>query len=126
MTTKQKIAAKKFLENPSQPFNKIMREAGYSENTVVDPTNLTNSKGWQEIMEAHLADEKLFTVHENALDATKPSPTNPRLEVPDHVVRLKAVELGYKVKKRLGPDVQVNNQNNFTDLVQKERKEFDL
>lgn len=114
MTTKQKLAAKKFLENPSLPMNRIMREAGYSENTVVDPSNLTNSKGWKELMEKHLPDNKLLEVHESALEATKviTSHTEPDYVVPDYQIRLKAVELGYKVKGKTADNIH-NTQINL-------------
>ena len=81
-----------------------MIDNGYAPSTAKNPNELTESKGWQELMDKHLPDSKLLTVHEEALDATKihGSLTEPDREVPDIPTRLRAVELGYKLKKRLG------------------------
>lgn len=36
--------------------------------------------------------------------------------MPDYAIQLKAVELGYKVKRYLGPESQINNQFNAQDM----------
>jgi len=105
------------LENTGKPVSRAMADNGYALSTAKNPSELTESKGWQELMEKHLPDEKLLTVHERALDATKihGSLTEPDREVPDVPTQLKAVELGYKVKKKLLPEV--TNQFNAGEMT---------
>ena len=57
MTTfKQKRAINKIVENGGN-VTKAMREAGYSENTVNNPSNLTRSNGYKEMLsESGLSD----------------------------------------------------------------------
>jgi hypothetical protein len=122
MTIKQKLAAKKILENPRLPIGKVMEEVGYSPNTAVHPKDLTESKGFNELMEQYLPNEKVLKTHEEGLEATKQlsvrggkdanAESDDFIEVPDHPTRLKAVELAYKVKGKLkdgGVAVQINN-----------------
>lgn len=100
MTNKQKELAKKILENPSLTMKDAMLEVGYSKNTAIAPQNVTESKGWKELMDQYLPDAKLLNVHKKGLEATKivTSHTEPDREVPDFAVRAKYLELGYKVK----------------------------
>lgn len=120
-TQKQKALAKKILENPTSVdiTSAEMQEVGYSPNTR--PSEIVNSKGWQMLLEKHLPDDKLLTKHEEALEATKvvsariigkdaDSRTDDFIDVPDYPTRLKAVELGYKVKgKYIETPPSVNN-----------------
>jgi hypothetical protein len=116
-TQKQKLAAKKILENPGKPISTTMKEVGYSDNTAKNPSDLTDSKGWNELMDKYLPDDKVLATHEAGLEATKTSNAailltkdgqtikaeeQGLIEVPDHATRLKAVELAYKVKKKIG------------------------
>ena len=104
MTIKQKTVAKDILENTGKPVSQAMLDAGYAPSTAKNPDELTDSKGWQELMNKHLPDDKLLTKHEEALEATKWNDfTGEREE--DHMVRLKAVDLGYKLKRKLGPEI---------------------
>ncbi len=102
MTRKQKLAAQKILENPSRPISVIMKEVGYSPNTAVNPKDLTESKGWKQLMEEILPDERLLKAHADALEANKWNDFTGERE-PDHTTRLKAVDLGYKVKHKADP-----------------------
>lgn len=107
MTIKQTLTAQKVLEsNGMKPVSEAMLEAGYPPSTAKNPQQLTKSKGWKELMDKYLPDDKLLKKHDEALEATKWNDfTGEREE--DHQVRLKAVELGYKLKKKLG-DTGVN------------------
>lgn len=123
MTVKQKLAAKKVVENGGN-VSRAMIEAGYSPATAKSPQKLTESKGWEELMEKYLPDDKVLQAHQAGLEATKVvsaiivgkdanSKTTDFIDVPDHPTRMKAVELAYKVKKKIGNDgtgvaVQVN------------------
>lgn len=117
-TLKQKIAFKEIIEK-HRPVSTVMREVGYSPNTAKMPYNLTKSKGWKELMNEALPDDKLFKVHNEALEATKvvsarvtgkdaDSQTDDFIDVPDHPTRLRAVELGYRLKGKLNNDSGIN------------------
>src|SRR3972149_8907258 len=67
-TYKMKIVASKIAENHGN-ISKSMLEAGYSPNTAKKPSNLTNSKGWQNLMRRHLSDNKLAKKHRELLEA---------------------------------------------------------
>jgi len=118
MTLRQKAAIKNVVENGGN-VSKAMRDAKFSPKTAKTPKKLTNSKAWMELMEQYLPDDKLLIKHEEALEATKPigaqilidkdgetisKENEGMIEVPDQVVRLKAVELGYRVKGKLRPE----------------------
>lgn len=118
MTNKQKKVAEKLVgSGGSLTISEAMRQAGYSENTIDTPTKLTESKGWQELMDTYLPDNDILEVHKAGLKATKifSSHTEPDKEVPDHTTRLKAVELAYKIKKKT--DAAVNVQVNVTPIL---------
>jgi hypothetical protein len=104
-TLLQKRASK--LVDKGGNYKEIMTKAGYSLNTAKTPQKLTESKGWQILIEKQLPDSKLARVHKSVLKATKwfVSPTEADKEVPDYPTRLKAVELGYKLKHKIGPEI---------------------
>ena len=105
-TSKQKLAAKKMvaLAQKTGGIDKIkaeaMRQAGYSPRTARTPTKLTESKAWPELLEQYLPDEKLLQKHDEALEAVKWNDFTGEKE-PDQSIRLKATELGYKLKGKL-------------------------
>jgi len=116
MTLKQQAALEKVSENIGRPLGEIMREVGYSVSTSETPQRLTESKAWIELMDEHIPDGDLLIKHKEALNAVKPigaqilidkdgntisKENEGMIEVPDQVVRLKAVELGYRVKGKL-------------------------
>ena len=112
-----------------------MRQAGYSKFSVRKPKVLTESKAWPILLEKYLPDERLLQKHSEALEANKvisanvypggrnSKPINDFIEVSDQPTRLKAVELGYKVKGKM-TNVQINQQFNFGEVLDDERKEF--
>jgi hypothetical protein len=125
MTIKQKLAMKLSLENGGN-ITKAMREAGYNENTIHNPSNLTQSKTWLRLMEDKLPDTKLLDKHIEALEATRTVSaqvlvqSNGKvvkkedegiIETPDYLTRLKAVELGYRIKGKLRPEEGTNQTN---------------
>jgi len=118
MTLRQKAAIKKVVENGGI-VSKAMRDAKYSPKTAKNPKKLTQSKAWMQLMEQYIPDGSLLKKHKEALNATKPigaqilidkdgetinKENEGMIEVPDQVVRLKAVELGYRVKGKLRPE----------------------
>ena len=112
MTTLQAKAIDNVLKN-SDNFGKAMRKAGYSVATSKKPEVLTKSNAWKQIMGKYLPDDKLFKTHEEALLATKWNDfTGEREE--DHSIRLKAVDMAYKLKGRGNDSVSGNTQINIS------------
>lgn len=124
-TLRQKKASK--LVDSSSTLKEVLLNAGYAPNTAIKPSQVTKSKGWQELMDRYLPDDEILEVHKKALHATKihGSLTEPDRVVEDVPTQLKAVELGYKVKRKLS-DVNVNQQFNFGRVLEDERKEFEI
>lgn len=134
-TLKQKRLARKIVENRSPDMKTAMLEVGYSMATAIKPSQVTNSIGWNELMEKYLPDEDLLQVHQEGLHANKVvsavivgkdanEKTNDFIEVPDVPTRLKAVELGYKVKGKLKDTPNSLTQNNFFDLAKQQREKY--
>lgn len=96
-----------------------MKEVGYSDNTAHNPKDLTESKGFNELLDTYLPYDKVLATHEAGLEATKQlsvrggnanAESDDFIEVPDHPTRLKAVELAYKVKGKMKETGDVNVQ----------------
>lgn len=114
---------KKTIESV-MPVSQAMREVGYSEAYASISTRLTKTKVWQKLVEKHLSEKKLTEKHAEALEATKAisaqvfpdgkdgKPINDFIEVPDYAIRLKAVELGYKLRGKLSNNDDNGNADN--------------
>jgi len=90
-TIRQRQAFNKIIENHGNVM-KSMREVGYSPNTVINPSNLTDSIGFQELCEEYgLTDDFLIKA---LVSDIKNKPKNRKAEL----------ELGFKVKQRLVED----------------------
>lgn len=113
MTQKQILAAKSLVKNGGN-VSKAMIAAGYSPMTAKTPQKLTESKAWPELLEKYLPDNVLLTTHAEALTAEKWNDFTGERE-PDFQTRLKAVDLGYKVKGKI-------NNNFFQQFVGGEMK----
>ena len=104
----------KSLESIGRPIGEIMREEGYAPSTADNPKLVTQTKSWEMLSEEYLPDSEVFKQHKEALTATKvisaislgkaDEKTTDFVDVPDYPVRLKAVELAYKIKGRLNND----------------------
>lgn len=70
-TLKQKLVAQKIVENRGKSISKAMREVNYSEKTAKNPKNLTDSKGWQELMDERLSDNLISETHEGLLKSQR-------------------------------------------------------
>lgn len=124
-TIKQKTSFDKTLGNGGN-VTKAMREVGYSENTLNTPQKLTESDGWKQLMDEHISETKLAKVHSEGLEATKQEKALTiteeeggevkmgLVEVPDHAVRHKYLETGYKIRGKLNKD---NDGNTFNIAV---------
>jgi hypothetical protein len=132
-TMKQEMAAKKVVENHGN-ISRAMLEVGYKPKTAKNPKNLTQSKAWPDLMEKYLPDNEVLEEHQKGLHATKPigalvmikqddgkdvvyKDNEGVIEVDDTPTRLKAVELAYKVKGKLGNNGMNINVNEAKILV---------
>ena len=72
-TIKQKRAFELVKDNKDKlgSMGEVMREAGYSDNTSRTPQNLTETKGWNELMEEHFPDDMLAEVHKGLLKSKR-------------------------------------------------------
>lgn len=118
-TPKQKKAFDKTLKNGGN-VTKAMKEAEYAEATIHNPKNLTESDGWQELVNKYIPDEDLARVHKEGLGATKVHGTQDDfIEIPDYSTRHKYMESGYKLKGRHQEEKQGIYDNNILILIQK-------
>jgi len=109
-TLKQKKAIKNIVENRGNVY-KGMIEAGYPHSTAKNPSNLTESKAWLELMDDNITDEDLIKVHKQGLKAyrkypqitdrdDKGRPIYEYVQQPDFDARHKYLETAYKLKAR--------------------------
>lgn len=95
-TLKQKKAFEKVLENTAKPISQAMLEAGYTPDTAKNPHQLTESKGFKELLEQNgLDDLSLARRHKELLD-NEPN------------IAIKALDMAYKVKAHYAPDRSLN------------------
>ena len=115
MTIKQKRLAR--VVEKSRTMGEALLKAGYSPATAIKPTQVTKSKGWQKLMEEQLPDEELLVATKEGLKANKiiSSHTEPDYEYPDHAIRLKSADQGYKLKGRYS-DIVINQQFNTENM----------
>lgn len=110
-TAKQARALANAVENGGN-ITKAMIDAGYSPATANNPgESLTQTKGWEELLEEYLSDDKLIQVTEEGLAATKAisaltgtsatGKTVDFVDVPDFAVRHKYLETALKLKNKL-------------------------
>ena len=101
----------KSLENLGKPLGQIMREEGYSDNTADNPKNVTESKSWEILLDKYIPESLVLETHKEAFDANRTisvvsgkqasGGTTDFVDVPDWQTRMKATELGYKVRGKL-------------------------
>lgn len=126
-TIRQKKAFDKTLENGGN-VSKAMSKSGYSKAMAKNPQKLTQSKGWQELMDKHLPDDLLAKVHREGLEAGKTvyknNVTTGEMEEvgfePDFSVRHKYLDSAYKLKGSYAPEKKLNVNLEIND-EQKER-----
>lgn len=100
-TIKQKKLAKKIMEKKGKSVSAAMKEVGYSDSTASNPQQVTNSKGWKELMDEYIPEAKLAEVHKQQLEATSHDKFGDIY--PDNDARLKALDLGYKLRGSYKP-----------------------
>lgn len=122
MTVRQKVAIQKVVETGGRSVSAAMREAGYPATTAKNPSKLTESKAWAELMDEFLPDDNLLKVHQEGLAATKKeprivdrdsrgAPVYDYIEEPDYVARKQYLSEAYKIKNKFAPTNQVVIQN---------------
>lgn len=98
-TEKQRDAVEKLVENHGN-VSKSMREAGYDDTTAKNPKNLTESKGFAELLEEYgLTDELLVQALVEDIKEKKAD-------------RKAELELGFKVRGRLKDAVPPGGDKN--------------
>ena len=77
-TEKQKKAVERLVENRGN-VSKSMREAGYDETTAKNPKNLTESKGFMELLDEYGLTENLIVT--SLVEDIKSKPQNRKAEL---------------------------------------------
>jgi hypothetical protein len=74
-TERHRLVVGKIVENrrngTPQPLGAVLLEAGYAPSTAIKPTDVTNSRGFQELLEAVLPDDDLTQVHKDLLQSKR-------------------------------------------------------
>lgn len=86
-TQKQKKAIDNLIENHGN-VSKAMRDAGYTEASAKNPSNLTKSKAFAELMEAYLPDDMLLRALADDIEAKEKN-------------RKAELELAFKLKGKM-------------------------
>lgn len=94
---KQKLAFKEVLKGSS--ISSAMRKVGYAATTASTTGKLTNTRGWQELLNKHVSEAKLTKVLDDGLKATFTDKYNE--DAADYATRHKYLETGLKVRGRL-------------------------
>ena len=94
-TIKQKKAFNKIVENRGN-VSKTMLEVGYAPSTAKNPMELTESKGWKELMGEYLPDEMTLRRHQEIIEAGEDKDS------------VKGIDMHYKLKGYYAPDKHVN------------------
>lgn len=124
-TLKQEAVAKDLAENIGKPIGKAMLDAGYAPETAKTPQRLTQSRGWEELMEKYLPDKHLSQKHREFIDSKKIKVTYVKGDISTteeftDPSAVKALDIAYKIKGKYAPNTVVNIQNNqyisLTDL----------
>ena len=125
MTTKQKLAASKLVENGGN-IGKAMIAAGYSPATAKTPQKLTQSRGWQALMKKHFPDTLLAKRHNDLLNKKEyivigkkgEREVVPTGEIDANAVA-KGLDMAYKLKSKY-PNKQLDDES---DQVSQEIRE---
>lgn len=95
-------------------ISKAIRESkAYSPHVARQPSKVTRTKGWKELMDTLLPDSLLAKVHHEGLSATQVrfTPEGEQIRVEDYATREKYLKLGYEIKNKIKPDSGKNTVN---------------
>lgn len=131
---KHKKVVKNFIENQGN-LSKAMKDAGYSD-SYSHNQDITDTKTWQELIEEVFPDDLLTKTHKEALEAKRQSSMKGLLlpsEFPDFDIRLKALDMAYKLKGTYAPEKyqEVNPYENLSDaeieeLILRKKRELNI
>ncbi len=94
-----------------------MRKAGYSASHAKNPHDLTRTRTWQELMDEYLPENKIASVLAEQLQATNLYILNGKVkEKPDNQARLKAVDIGLKLRGSYKNEEQSNHSFSLSEL----------
>ncbi len=104
-TIKQKMALRNAVENGGN-ISKAMRDAGYSPRTAHNPSKLTESRVWPQLMKKFLPDSLIIKKHHDLLNATTAQFVDDEYvgEKMDAHAVAKGLEMAYKLKGRYAPE----------------------
>lgn len=100
-TIKQKLVVDRIIENRGN-ISRSMREVGYSENSAVNPSNLTDSIGFQELWAKRNPDKLLADLH---FDLLNKKDENGEVET---TAVSKGLDMAYRLKGSYAPEKSVN------------------
>lgn len=113
-TAKQKKAFKTKLQNPELNDGKVMLSAGFAKSTSRNPSKLTKSKGWQELLEQVDDDWLLKELKSIAKDTND---KRPKLQAIDMLLKLKDRYPAGKVNLKAEGSDQSKFWNNIKDIT---------
>lgn len=101
----------KVVENGGIGVGKAMIDEGYSPKTAKTPQKVTDSKSWEMLMDEYIPESLIAQTHKEAFEANRTisvvsgkqasGGTTDFVDVPDWQTRMKATELGYKIRGKL-------------------------
>lgn len=109
-TTRHREAAKLIFKGAS--VSSAMRQVGYKAATAKNPKNLTESKGWQQLLDEYISDEELVAIHKVGLRNSDPN------------VRFRYMDSAYKLKGSYAPEKHATLNVNVDVEQNQEALEF--
>lgn len=86
-----------------------MREVGYSPNTAKNPQQVTNSKGWKELLEEYLPDDYILNAIQEDIDNAEKGSRTPILtlatKLKGKLIDKAEVDSSIKVNVKLPEDI---------------------
>ena len=104
---KHRKVAKAIVDNGGN-VSKAMREVGYSDAYAKNPQKLLQTKSFQELLDEYLPDELLTSTHRELVHDE------------DSNIRLRSVDLGYKIKNKFEPEQHELIVRNYRELPDEE------
>lgn len=106
-TKRQRKAAERVIKKGESP-SRAMRKVGYSKGTSKNPKNLTQSKGWEQLMNEYLPDSLVAETHQNLLKASAVDHMVFPLDATDDDIIDLLAEANCKVKRFMHSDMQTH------------------
>lgn len=106
--TKHKKVVKALVENRGTSVSEAMRKAGYSKAYASNPQQLVATKSFQQLLDEYLPDELLTSTHRELIHDE------------DSNIRLRSVDLGYKIKAKFEPEQHELTVRNYRELPDEE------